>query len=249
MILLEQVEDVAIIKLNRNITNAIGPDLVEALMTTLQSVENDPEINGLVLTSANTKFFSIGFNIPELYDAEKEVFARFFQSYVRLLRYLFTFPKPIVAAVTGHATAGGCFLALCCDYRYIAEGKKMMGINEIKLGVPAPYVGDCILRALVGFRNARDVLDSGDLYQPEALIHRGLVDKVLPLEQVLPAAVEKAALIGSMPPRAYAVIKRDRVEPVEEEIMGRLAQKDKMFVECWYSEAARLKLKEAMQKF
>ena len=74
-------------------------------------------------------------------------------------------------------------MALCCDYRFIAEGRKLMGLNEVKLGVPVPYLGDCILRHLVGARHARDIMDTGDFYHPEVLLQMGMVDQALPLEK------------------------------------------------------------------
>ena len=112
---------------------------------------------------------------------------------------LFTFPKPTAAAISGHAIAGGCILTLCCDYRYIAEGRKLMGLNEIKLGVPVPYVADCILRSLVGFRHAREIMESGDFYQPETSFQKGLVDAVLPLENVLAPVASRVDIFCQTP--------------------------------------------------
>lgn len=82
----------------------------------------------------------------------------------KLVAYLalYTLPKPVVAAITGHAIAGGCILALCCDYRFISEGRKLMGLNEVKLGVPVPYLADRVLHALVGTRYAREIIESGE---------------------------------------------------------------------------------------
>jgi enoyl-CoA hydratase/carnithine racemase len=162
---------------------------------------------------------------------------------------LYTFPKPTVAAITGHAVAGGCILALCCDYRLIAEGKKLMGLNEIKLGVPVPYLADCVLQGIVGTRCARDMMDTGEFYVPADALRMGLVDAVFPVGDVLPKAVEKARLLGAWPPPAFALIKRNRVEQIEQRVMARREEKERLFVDCWYSEEARQRLKEAIEKF
>ncbi len=249
MISIEYQEGVALIRLNRSVINEIGPDLVKALGGTLDKVKDDPQVSGVVLSSANHKFFSIGLDLPSLLDITKEDFALFWKAFNGLCLNLFTFPKPTVAAITGHATAGGCVLALCCDYRMIAEGKKMMGLNEIRLGVPVPYVADCILRNTLEVSKARDIMESGQLYPPPALIEMGLVDQVLPLDRVLPEATQKAELLGSHPRQAFAVIKSNRVLPVKTEILERLEEKEKQFVECWYSDEARGRLKEAMKRF
>jgi enoyl-CoA hydratase/carnithine racemase len=240
---------VATVTLDRGVTNALDLKRVEALAERLQALRRDPEVRGLVLSSANDKFFSIGFDIPQLYDLPQPGFKTFFQAFNRLCLDLYTFPKPTIAAITGHAIAGGCILALCCDYRFIAQGRKLMGLNEIKLGVPVPYPADCILRHLVGVRHARDMLDTGEFYQPEQLLAMGMVDRVLPLEDVLPESIEKARVLGAMPPAAFAMIKHNRVQTVQTQILSRLEEKEQFFIECWYSQTARQRLKQAIEKF
>lgn len=246
---MEQHDEVAILKLNHGVTNAINPQLVSELAQTLQEVRDDSDVRGLVLASSNEKFFSIGFDIPELFALTKEQFRVFYQGYNRVCLNLYTLPKPAIAAITGHAIAGGCILALCCDYRYIVEGRKLMGVNEIKLGVPVPYPGDCILQHLVGTRNGREMMDTGEFYLPEQLLQMGVVDQVLPQEQVLPKSIEKAKLLGVLPHAAFAMIKHNRIETVEARIQEHLAEKEQFFIECWYSDEARERLKEAMKKF
>jgi enoyl-CoA hydratase/carnithine racemase len=173
----------------------------------------------------------------------------FYQTFNRTCMDLYTFPKPTVAAITGHAIAGGCILALCCDYRFIAQGRKLMGLNEIKLGVPVPYPADCILRHLIGVRNARDVLDSGEFYQPEQLHSIGLVDQILQPERVLSASIEMARTLGGLPQTAFAMIKRNRVETVEAQVFARLAEKEQFFIERWYASDTRERLRDASERF
>jgi enoyl-CoA hydratase/carnithine racemase len=245
----EYRDQVAIVALDREITNALDLQLIEQLAEALRDLERDPNAHAIVLTSSNEKFFSIGFDIPHLFGLTKEEFRRFYQAFNRISLQLYTFPKPTVAAITGHAIAGGCILALCCDYRLIAEGRKLMGLNEVKLGVPVPYPADCILRSLVGVRYAREIVDVGEFYQPTELLQMGLVDQVLPLERVLPGAVERAALLGALPREASVLIKRSRVEPVEEQIAARLEEKERLFIERWYAADTRERLKAAMEKF
>ncbi|UCH10585.1 MAG: enoyl-CoA hydratase/isomerase family protein [Fidelibacterota bacterium] len=235
--------------LNRGITNAINAQVIAELTDTLQSAQSNPEVNGIVLTSANDKFFSIGLDIPELYPLDPDNFMVFYKSFNQVCLALFTFPKPMIAAITGHATAGGCILALCCDYRYIAEGRNVMGLNEIKLGVPVPYPADCILRSLVGHRNARDIMNSGDFYQPEEALQLGLVDMVLAPDKVRSAASETIATLGSYDSEAFGIIKQNRVNPIAAEVRAQLDAREQVFVELWYAEETRRNLTEAMAKF
>ena len=248
-IILDFEDGIAIIKLNRGTTNAINPDLVASLTSTLRDLKQDGEVHGLVLSSSNEKFFSIGFDIPYLFDLPPESFRNFYQSFGRLCIDLMTIPKPVISAIRGHAIAGGCILTLCCDYRVISEGHKLIGVNEIKLGVPVPFVADCILRRLIGYRKARDVMDGGDFYKPDEALRLGLVDKVLPSEEILTKSIEEARVLSSVSSSAFVGVKNNRVEPIEEEVMAKLGEKEDFFVECWYSDIARDRLKEAMAKF
>ncbi len=246
---IERERGVALLHLCRGVTNALDLELVTELSQAIERVKLDADICGLVLTSANDKFFSIGFDIPRLFDLSPDDFATFYRAFNRLCLDLYTLPKPTAAAITGHATAGGCILALCCDYRIIVQGRKLVGLNEIKLGVPVPYVADCILRQLVGQRQARDVIDSGTFYDPEQALRLGLVDAALPLPEVLPAAIEKVRRPGSSPGKAFAEIKRYRTEPILQQVEPRLHETDQAFIDCWYGQAAREHLKEAMSRF
>lgn len=246
---MEYSDNVAILKLNREVTNALNLQLVNQLAKNIQKVKENSDVHSLVLSSSNDKFFSIGFDIPGLFGLTKTDFRVFYQAYNRVCIDLYTLPKPTIAAITGHAIAGGCILTLCCDYRFIAEGRKLMGLNEIKLGVPVPYPGDCILQHTVGTRNAREIMGTGEFYHPKESLQMGIVDQVLPLEHVLPKSIEKAKLLGALPHKAFETIKHNRTEIVEAQILKHLAEKEHSFIERWYSHEARERLKDATKKF
>jgi enoyl-CoA hydratase/carnithine racemase len=249
LVQIERQQEVAILKLARGVTNAINFEMIAELSAALRAVQDDPEVSGLVLTSANQKFFSIGLDIPWLFPLSREDFTDFYKAFNRLCVDLFTLPKPTVAAVTGHATAGGCILVLCCDYRFLSEGRKLMGLNEIKLGVPIPYPADRIARHLLGDRIARDITETGDFYEGEKLLQLGMADGILGSEELLGAAIEKVRSLGADHPAAFARIKANRTGLVAEEIHARLDERERQFVELWYSPACRRRLKEAIEKF
>ncbi len=248
LIKLEYSNDICILSLNRGITNAINLTLVNQLSDKLNMLRGDKNIHSIILTSSNTKFFAIGFDIPEFLSLNQDEFTKFYTAFNKLCLDLYTFPKPIVAALTGHATAGGCILALCCDYRFIAEGRKFMGLNEIKLGVPVPFVADCILRQLVGYKIAREITDLGNFYPPEKLLQLGMVDEIVPKDDLLKKAIEKAKKLG-FAPYAFSVIKRNRVEEIETMILKSSSAKEKDLIQLWYSPECRKLLQEAAKKF
>lgn len=249
MIDLKYQDKVAVLKLSRGVTNAINFELINELGNVLKAVKTDTSVHALVLSSNNDKFFSIGFDIPQLYNLSKEDFNLFYERFNECCMELYIFSKPTVAAITGHAIAGGFILALCCDYRIIGNGRKLMGLNEIKLGVPVPYLADCLLQDLVGVRNSREIVEFGEFYNSEESLQMGMVDQVLPLENVLLKSIEKAQSIGSIPHDTYRIIKRNRVEVTESQIRTYWKEKQQSFIECWYSKEARELLKEAIKKF
>ncbi len=245
----EQQEGVALVKLDRAVINAINPQVLQELNEVLQGIKDDPRVSGLVLTSANEKFFSIGFDLPEIYPLPPEEFAAFFRMFNLLCIDLYTFPKPMIAAVTGHATAGGYIIALCADYRFMAEGHKLVGMNESRLGVPITYLADCILRQLVGERHAREVVYTGQLYPPDEALKMGMVDEVFPPQEVVSAAVKKVRDLGGISLDAFRTDKRFRVRTVEVQVLSYLEEEEKLFLDQWYAPAVRRRLKEAMKKF
>jgi enoyl-CoA hydratase/carnithine racemase len=249
MISLDRHEHIGILTLNRGVTNALNLDFADELAEVIQDVKSDDSIRGLLLQSSNDKFFCIGFDIPQLISRSRDEVTGFYRSFNRTCLELYSMPKPTIAAITGHAIAGGCILALLCDYRYIAEGRKLMGLNEIQLGVPVPFIADCILRDLVGVRYSREIMDTGDFYTPDQTLQMGMVDKVLPLEEIRSAAREKVLMLSEMPCQAFAMIKANRVEGVVEEATKQNAAKEKAFVDRWYAEDTRRLLQEAVSKF
>jgi enoyl-CoA hydratase/carnithine racemase len=249
LISLDRQDGVAIATLCRGVTNPINLDLVNALSDLLGQVGQDKDLRSLVLASSNDKFFSIGFDIPELIQLDREGMEVFYRALNRMSLDLYAFSKPTVASLTGHAIAGGCIVALCCDYRVIAEGRKLMGLNEVKLGVSVPYPADCILRSLVGDRVAREVMEQGEFHEAADLFRMGMVDEVSSLDGVRSRSIEKARSLGSLPHDAWSLIKRNRVGPVESRARAELEQRQQQFLDLWFSEEARERLREAAKKF
>ena len=245
----ESIRDgVSVLCLNRGKTNALDLDLVNELDGRLDKVEHDPDVHGLVLGSLSDRFFSIGFDIQKMFDFPRQDFETFFREFNRLCLRLYTLPKPTAAAITGHAVAGGCILVLCCDYRFMADGRTLMGLNEIRLGVPVPYLPDCIVRDLAGAA-AREVLETGRFYDPSESMRMGLVDEVLSPGEVTGRAQEKVKSIGSLPSAAFARIKQNQTENIAERVRALEEEKHQAFIDCWYSAEARALIKEAAKKF
>jgi enoyl-CoA hydratase/carnithine racemase len=244
-----EVEDrgkAAVLRLQNGVTNAIGPDMVCDLLKLLPVLERD--FRGLVLAGGE-KFFSIGFDLPALLRFGEADMADFFTKLNALTLALYSIPIPTCAAVCGHAVGGGNILALACDYRIAALGKKRVGLNEVKLGVPVPYLADLILRQVVGDRGATEMLYSGELMGPEDALRIGLVDEVHPVEAVEGRAIEKISVLAALPPAALSAIKANRVESVRSKYEENRRVKDAFFLSCWFSPPVKELLEAASKKF
>lgn len=238
-----------IISLDRKITNALNLELLDEIQSKLNQFNHQAEIHSIILTSNNNKFFSIGLDIPSIYDISRLEFEEFYKTFTQTCVELFRSPKPVIAAISGHAIAGGCILALCCDYRIMTDSKALMGLNEIKLGVPVPYLGYFILKELVGYQTARNVCESGDFFSPEDLFHMGLVDEIVPSSTTRDVALQKAQNLGSLPQSSYELIKQVRIKEILEQYFKERNDELNLFTSSWFSYPARKALKEAIKKF
>ena len=249
MIKTERHDAVSLISLDRDVTNALSFALIEELTQALVATVSDETTRAIVLTSSNEKFFSIGFDIPELFELDEPEMLRFYRAANDLFLQLYSCERPTVAALTGHAIAGGCILALCCDRRVSAAGRKLMGLNEIKLGVPVPYLANRIVCELAGVGPARDLLELGEFHEAARSRELGLVDQIVPLEETRSAALDLAAKLGAMPSQAYATIKQHRIERVTQQFKKGRKARERAFIDCWFSDEARTRLAAAKQTF
>ncbi len=238
--------ETAVLRLDNGATNAISSELVTDMTSVLSQVRNSSR--GLVL-AGNVKFFSIGFNLPELIQLDHAGMTDFFSRFDQLCFDLYTLPMPTACAMTGHAVAGGNVLALTCDFRFAAEGKKLIGLNEATIGLPVPYLPDLILRQVVGDRTATEMMYHGQFLPSSEAAKTGLVDAVLPLNEVEEQAVSKVNTLAALPRSAFAIIKENRTEAVRRsyELYNR-AKLAKM-LECWFEKPVQKLLKDAAQKF
>jgi len=237
---------VAIVHLNNGDKNPISPMLVDDLFEALNIVRKD--YRGMVL-AGNSKFFSLGLDIPSLVSLDRTEFENFFHKFNELVLTLYTLPVPTCSAIAGHAVAGGNVLILTSDFRVAASGKKLIGMNEIKLGLPVPYLADLMVRQLTGDRPATEMLYSGEFVTTEEAKKTGLVDDVVSPEEVEGKAVEKVMKIADLPQAAFLDLKANRTESIRSLYEQNYKRKNEYFFDCWFSEPVQDLVKEAARKF
>ena len=245
-VVLEECGDIAMLRLNNNVTNAISPQLVADVLDALATVESS--YRGLVL-AGGPKFFSIGLNLPELLLLDRKAMDVFWDRFDEVVLKLLTLPLPTAAAIAGHATAGGTILALACDYRFIAEGRNLMGLNEIRIGLPVPYLADLMLRATVSERVATRIVYGGDLIEPSQAHEDGLVDDVFTAAEVEDLTIKKVENMTAKLQPAFSIIKNNRIAAIRRNFeMRRAVKKDEMLA-CWFRREVQELLSEAARKF
>ena len=194
------------LRLDHPPANALNPALVRALHEAIQATPAGGT-RALVLSGAEG-MFSAGLDVPALLKLDQAAMSAFWKEFIDLLRLIAESPIPIAAALTGHSPAGGAVLAIFCDTRIAAEGKFKIGLNEVRVGLPVPSVIHAALKRLVGARHAERLCLHGLLIAPDEALRIGLVDQVLPVEQVIPAALEWCRSLLALPPQAVAATRR-----------------------------------------
>lgn len=236
-------DGISTLTLNRGRVNALNRAVVDQLRALLETLESDREVRSVVFTGSG-KFFSFGFDIPEFLSLTKEQFTDYLVKFCDLYRYLFLYPKPIVAAINGHAIAGGCMLALACDYRVIASERAKISLNEIAFG-SSVFAGSVeMLRFWTGSANATHILYSGSLYPAEEAKRLGLVHEVVPEGDYMVVARKAASDLAAKSLPAFASIKSLLRRSIADEMRRRETESIKEFADIWYSEATWAKLQD-----
>ena len=187
--------------------NVLTVEFVDALAAELDRTRRDDSVRAVVLTGTGSAF-SAGVELFRVVDEGPRYIDALLESLGALFSMLRAFPKPLVAAVNGHAVAGGGVIACACDYRVMAAGQGRIGLPELKVGVPFPAAALDIVRSAIPRRYQREVMLLGRLYDPEGAAERGLVDEIVPTDDLLGRAREIALDLASIPAAAYSLTKR-----------------------------------------
>lgn len=234
------------LRLSRPPANALNPELIAALG---EAVAAAPEegARALVLSGSPGRF-SGGLDIPALIELDHETIRDTWESFYRLMYGLAASPIPVAAAITGHSPAGGAVLAIFCDYRVMAEGNFIIGLNEVQVGLPLP---EAILRAfvrLVGPHQAERLSVTGELIQAAEALRIGLVDELVAPDHVVPRAVEWCQKLLTVPPQAMAHTRQraraDLVRIVGDGLAGEIGP----LVDLWFSEETQGSMRALVER-
>lgn len=203
---LKRENDFAIITMNRpEALNALNSKVLSDLQDVIEQINDDPSVKSVILTGAGNAFVA-GADIKEMVSKTPEEAREYTQFGHDVFNKLEQLPKPVIAAVNGYALGGGCELALACDL-IVASNKAKLGLPEVGLGIHPGFGGTQRLPRLVGKAKAKELIFTTEIISAEEAERIGLVNKVVPPEQLLSTAKKMAYKIASQGPVAIKLAK------------------------------------------
>lgn len=233
------------VRLAHGKVSALDVDLCHALVRELEAIAAS-DARALILTGTGSAF-SAGVDLFRVLDGGAEYLKRFLPAMEAFFRTLLTFSKPAIAAINGHAIAGGCIIAAACDYRVMAEGSARIGVPELAVGVPFPTLPFEIVRARVSPGPFRDLVFTGRTVPPGEAVAVGLVDEIAPIDVLITRAQHAAERLADIPPMTFALTKRTFTEPILERV-GRAASLNADVVAAWESPAVQARMRAYVEK-
>lgn len=206
----ENKDGVVTVEMNSGAPNLHNPDFFGEFHRVMDAIDStDPGIP-LILT-AKGKIFSAGIDFayqgPLNQTRDVAAIAEWFKTYSAMMLRLFRAERLTVAALNGHAFAGGMILALCCDFRVAARGDAKFSLNEVPVGVPMPSAYTEIIRHRLGDAAASQAILSGDVYDVETALKMGMLHDAVEPEKLLEAAAKRAR---SIPPDCYTAYRHSK---------------------------------------
>jgi len=195
-ILLEVSDSIGILTLNRpESLNALNTEVVEELEIALGEMEQNTAVKVVVITGAGEKAFVAGGDIKEMANMDPVAGRAFAQRGHQMIQYVEKMKKPVIAAVNGYALGGGLELALACDFIYAAENAQL-GLPEVTLGIMPGFGGTQNLARLIGPNRAKEMIFSGKQLTAQQARDWGIVNEVVPAEELMARVTEIAKKIA-----------------------------------------------------
>jgi enoyl-CoA hydratase len=242
---LEIHDGVALLTMNAGKANAIGSEWLDRMRRLVEEV-SQREARALVLTGYET-FFSAGLDLPSLVSLSRSEMETFIGRFGDLMLELFLLPLPVVAAVNGHAVAGGCVLALQADVRIMADRDARIGLNEVALGIGLPAVVVETLRCQVPAASLLPIAVEGKLLSPGEAHALGLVHEVVAGDRLVERALARARELAALPGPAFRHIKGGIRGPIAER-MRSAARDSERWVDTWVSPEGQERVRAAVAR-
>jgi enoyl-CoA hydratase len=199
-----------------------------------------------MLASSHPSLFCPGLDLVGLLEFDRPALEGFMERFAHAVWALYGLEKPLVAAIHGHAVAGGCVLALTADWRVLRRGGVKIGLNEVRVGLPLPWSVALLLRASVRPERLAEAALLGNNFADEEAIASGLVHELAAAEGFEDACLARLAELAEKAPAAFAVTKRYLRAATLEQMREHEAALRREFADAWFSDATRAKIRETV---
>ncbi len=188
--------------------NRFNPVGVDGHHRAMDEISSDGSVRAVVITGAHPKYFCNGLDLDALIKLPIEELREFTPRFSRMLERWAVFPKPVVAAINGHAFAGGAMLAACADFRVMNAERGWVCTPEVDLNMPFWPGMIALLKSALPPNIWRTMALTGKRFTASELVEAGFIDEACPPDEVLPRAMDMAESLADKNPEAYAEIKK-----------------------------------------
>jgi 3,2-trans-enoyl-CoA isomerase len=242
---IERQGSVAILRMDKARGNAIDEPFVEDLLRAVTEVGADPGVRGVLLASAHPKLFCPGLDLVSLFDYDRPAMERFLTRFGDATISFFALRKPTVAAIAGHAVAGGCVLALTTDHRILRRGSQI-GLNEVRVGLPLPWSVAILLKAAVPPTALSRVALLGQNFKDEEAVALGLAHEVMEADGFEAACLARVLEFVDRDTGAVGTTKAYLRDAALREMRAQESARQGEFLDAWFSPVGRTKIRETM---
>ena len=244
---IETTDRITLVTFNRPPANAIDLDLAEAVDETLGVIEDRAETDALVITGEGS-CFSAGLDLKAVPSYDRAQQQAMVMAVNRMFGRLYGLPIPTIAAVNGHAIAGGVILMLACDYRVGAEGDYKLGLAEARVGVVYPVAAMAIVRSELAPATAKTMVLTARNYSPREALAMGVLDELQPADRLVARAIEVAREMAALPRSTYSRIKRSLRSQALALIDDAISNRNEPMLDSWLSAETRAASAKALRR-
>lgn len=247
-IMVEIADKIGILKVNRpEVLNAVNTETILEIESAMKEFNDNEDVRVIIITGEGKSFVS-GSDISRLAQMDSLAAREYSQIGQRVLSYIENMEKPVIAAVNGYALGSGCEIAMACDIR-IASEKAKFGQPEVKLGLIPGHAGTQRLARLVGIGKAKELIFTGDLIDAQEAYRIGLVNKVVPAENLLEETKNIAKkIIDNAGPNAVKIAKTVLNRGVDSNLQTANSYETEAFSILFSTEEAKEGMKAFLEK-
>lgn len=239
-------EGIAVITLAHGKANTMDLELCRAVIDVFGELSSSPA-KAVVLTGQG-HIFSAGVDLIRTNAGGPAYVREFLPVLNAMFGAVFHCPKPVVAAINGHAIAGGCVLACCADYRLMAQGDGRIGVTELLVGLPFPALAFEVMRLATAPRFLPQAIYRGDICSADDGIARGWVHEVVAPDVLRERAFAAAQTLAALPPLTFAATKRQLHMPAIERLEREGNRIDAAVTDIWAASEAGARIRAYVER-